>query len=133
MTPKRIRPKIVQGETIVMDSPCGKLYVTINDDPLTGSILEIFVRFGKSGTCGSLVANALTIITSYGFRSGMDVGDAIKALIGHGCHRSAVFDLDGERIVSCVDAIGKAIRLHAGTESELVDSQGDGLVPIPDI
>ena len=66
-----------------------------------------------NGTCGSLVANALTIITSYGLRSGMDVGDAIKGLIGHGCHRAPVVDGDG-KIMSCVDAIGKAIRLHSG-------------------
>ncbi len=79
--------------------------------------MEVFVRFGKSGTCGSLVANALTIITSYGLRSGMEVGDAIKGLIGHGCHRAPVVDGD-DRISSCVDAIGKAIRLHAQLQEE---------------
>jgi len=96
-----------------MNSPCGKIYVTMNDNPDTGDLLEIFVRFGKSGTCGSLVANALTIITSYGLRSGMDVTDAIKGLIGHGCHRAPVRDEDNN-VSSCVDAIGKAIRIHAG-------------------
>ena len=126
MTPKRPRPKAVPGETLEMASPCGKIYVTLNDDPASGRLLEIFVRFGKSGTCGSLVANALTIVTSYGLRSGMEVTDAIKGLIGHGCHRSAVLD-DGEHITSCVDAIGRAIRLHAGLVPSLVEdtSQAD--------
>ena len=117
MTPKRHRPKTARGETLEMPSPCGKIYVTMNDNPETGDLMEVFVRFGKSGTCGSLVANALTIITSYGLRSGMEVGDAIKGLIGHGCHRAPVVDGD-DRISSCVDAIGKAIRLHAQLQEE---------------
>jgi ribonucleoside-diphosphate reductase alpha chain len=117
MTPKQHRPKTVRGETLEMPSPCGKIYVTMNDNPETGDLMEVFVRFGKSGTCGSLVANALTIITSYGLRSGMEVGDAIKGLIGHGCHRAPVVDGD-DRISSCVDAIGKAIRLHAQLQEE---------------
>jgi len=117
MVAKKARPKVVRGETLEMKSPCGKIYVTLNDHPETGNLIEIFVRFGKSGTCASLVANALTIITSYGLRSGMDVTDAIKGLIGHGCHKAPVQD-DSGMITSCVDAIGKAIRIHAGLEPE---------------
>ncbi len=124
MVAKKARPKAVQGETLEMNSPCGKLYVTMNDNPVTGDLLEIFVRFGKSGTCGSLVANALTIITSYGLRSGMDVTDAIKGLIGHGCHRAPVRDGDNN-ITSCVDAIGRAIRIHAGLEPEEEERDND--------
>ena len=117
MVAKQIRPKIIRGETLEMMSPCGEIYVTMNDNPDTGDLIEVFVRFGKSGTCASLVANALTIITSYGLRSGMDVGDAIKGLIGHGCHKAPVVD-GNERITSCVDAIGKAIRLHSGYQPD---------------
>ena len=113
MVAKKTRPKAVQGETLEINSPCGKIYVTMNDSPETGDLMEIFVRFGKSGTCASLVANALTIITSYGLRSGMDVAEAIKGLIGHSCHKAPVRD-GNETILSCVDAIGKAIRIHAG-------------------
>ena len=117
MVAKKIRPKIIRGETLEMKSPCGEIYVTMNDNPDTGDLMEVFVRFGKSGTCASLVVNALTIITSYGLRSGMDVGDAIKGLIGHGCHKAPVVD-GNERITSCVDAIGKAIRLHSGYQPD---------------
>ncbi len=113
MVEKQSRPKKISGETLEMNSPCGKIYVTMNDNLDTGDLIEVFVRFGKSGTCASLVANALTIITSYGLRSGMDVGDAIKGLIGHGCHKAPVVDGE-ETILSCVDAIGKAIRIHTG-------------------
>jgi len=126
MTPKRHRPKCVRGQTLVMNSPCGKLYVTLNNDPQTQRLMEVFVRFGKSGTCASLVANALTMVTSYGLRSGMEVGDAVKALLGHGCHRPPVED-EGEMVNSCVDAIGRAIRLHAqsGQDTERITTHGD--------
>jgi hypothetical protein len=122
MVAKKARPKKISGETIEMKSPCGKIYVTMNNNPDTGDLMEVFVRFGKSGTCASLVANALTIMTSYGLRSGMDITDAIRGLIGHGCHKAPVHD-GSETIFSCVDAIGKAIRIHAGLEPE--DEQED--------
>jgi len=124
MVAKRTRPKAVQGETLEMKSPCGKIFCTMNDNPDTGDLMEIFVRFGKSGTCASLVANALTMITSYGLRSGMDVTDAIKGLIGHGCRKAPVYD-EGGQITSCVDAIGKAIRIHAGLEPEEEEQDND--------
>lgn len=126
MTPKCHRPKCVRGQTLVMNSPCGKLYVTLNNDPVSGRLIEVFVRFGKSGTCASLVANALTMVTSYGLRSGMEFGDAVKALLGHGCHRPPVDD-EGEMVSSCVDAIGRAIRLHAQSfqNEERMQSNGD--------
>lgn len=124
MVAKQVRPKVVRGETLKVKSPCGEVFVTMNDSD-TGDLMEIFVRFGKSGTCASLVANALTMITSYGLRSGMDVTDAIKGLIGHGCHKAPVYD-EGGQITSCVDAIGKAIRIHAGLEPE-EEEQDDNL------
>ena len=128
MVAKELRPKKISGETLEMQSPCGKIYVTMNNNPDTGDLMEIFVRFGKSGTCASLVANALTIITSYGLRSGMDVTTAIKGLIGHRCHKAPVID-GNETILSCVDAIGKAIRIHAGLVPEEEEQESDDPQP----
>lgn len=117
MSPKNDRPKVIQGQTVRVNSPCGKIYVTLNSNPESGELQEVFVRFGKSGTCASLVANALTMVTSYGLRSGMEATDAIKALVGHGCHKTPVYD-DGVLVSSCVDAIGKAIKIHLGLDQD---------------
>jgi methyl coenzyme M reductase subunit D len=47
MTPKRQRPKAVQGETLEMQSPCGKIYVTLNDNPDTGTSLRCLSGSGN--------------------------------------------------------------------------------------
>ncbi|MDO3380427.1 TSCPD domain-containing protein [Geoalkalibacter halelectricus] len=120
MTPKKLRPKAVRGQTFEMPAPCGRLYVTFNNDPDTGKLMEIFVRFGKSGTCASVVANCTTMAVSKGLRSGLDPLDALKCFVGHSCHRPPAFD-NGTMILSCMDAIGKALREHMGLEDEIED------------
>lgn len=117
MSPKKQRNTRLAGETIELKTPCGHMYVTMNDDPDTGSPFELFIRFGKSGSCGSLVANSLARTASLALRGGIDYRDVIKDMIGQACHRAPV--MDGEfKIRSCVDAIGQALRIHTGAEVE---------------
>jgi hypothetical protein len=52
----------------------------------SGEPMEVFVRFGKAGGCGSAMADGIAKLMSYGLRSGLDPHDAVKALSGIGCH-----------------------------------------------
>lgn len=132
MSPKNIRPKILQGVTMEVPSPCGKIYVVvnfINDKPQ-----EVFVRFGKQGSCSSTISNALAVTISYALRSGTDIKDIVKGLKGNCCHRSPAY-LDGKQVPSCVDAIAKAIEAICCIEtdediSEKSESMEEAVVPI---
>jgi hypothetical protein len=85
MPGKRTRPPVLPGITYKMGtSHCGKIYVTITEDE-TGRPFEIFVRFGKAGHCGAAIFDGMTKLLSYALRSGMDPGDAVKALSGIIC------------------------------------------------
>jgi len=85
MTPKTSRPHAASGFTIARRSNCGKIFTTVTLFP-TGELMEVFVRFGKAGGCGSAMADGIAKLMSYGLRSGLDPHDAVKALSGIGCH-----------------------------------------------
>ena len=110
MSPKNPRPKVLNGGTWQVNTPCGEIYVTVNfkDDRLQ----EVFFRYKEKsqGSCHSTMANGLGMMTSYALRSGADAPDIIKCLKGHCCERTWAY-MDGKPITSCLDAIGKAIEM----------------------
>lgn len=115
MSPKNPRPKVLQGVTIEVPSPCGKIYVVVNS--IDNKPQEVFVRFGKQGSCSSTISNALAVTISYSLRSGTDIRDIVKGLKGNCCHRAPAY-MDGKQIPSCIDAIGKAIEIVCGLATE---------------
>jgi ribonucleoside-diphosphate reductase alpha chain len=82
---------------------CGSLFVTINGDE--HGICEVFTNTGEEG-CSSL-SEAVARLVSIALRSGIEPGvivDQIKGIKCIGC----IIDPE-TRVLSCPDAIGKAI------------------------
>lgn len=102
MSPKIPRPKAVTGFTIERRSSCGKIYTTVTLSPDTAQPLEVFIRFGKAGGCGSAMADGIARLVSYGLRSGLEPNDAFKALSGIGCHLGSN---------TCLNCVAESIRL----------------------
>ncbi len=116
MSPKISRPVAMKSLTIVVNSHCGKLFVTISHDE--ESVREVFIRFGKAGGCGSAQADGVAKLLSYGLRSGMDATDAVKALSGIQCHLGPKTCLNG--IAEAIQAVHK--HLVNGTSMEDLNS-----------
>lgn len=109
---KSPRPLALQGQTYEQSCACGKVYVILNNRK--GKLFEVFVRLGKSGTCGAAMANSTAVSSSIALRSGADPRDLAKGLVGIQCHKSSP-ELHGvPAVLSCMDAIGQAIELHVG-------------------
>ncbi len=102
----RKRPSFVFGVTEEVKTGCGDIYVTINMDD-SGEPFEVFTRIGKAGGCASSQSAALGRLTSLCLRSNLSVQDVIKQLKGISCHQPG-WDKNG-RVLSCADAIGKAL------------------------
>lgn len=97
---KQPRPHHLPGMTYEGRTGCGNLYVVCNDKD--GQLFEVFVRMGKSGTCGAAIMDASGAVISKAIRSGMDPQEIIKGWSGIECHRSP----------SCIDAVARAIEEH---------------------
>ena len=93
-----------------MQTGCGPLYVTINEDE--DGLFELFTTMGKAGGCASSQCEAIGRMVSLAWRSGVQAAPVVKQLIGITCHKPSGF---GDRqVLSCADAVAKAIQSHCG-------------------
>jgi len=118
-TTKRQRPKVLQGWTYQMQTGCGPLYVTVNEDS-TG-LFELFTTMGKAGGCAASQSEAIGRMVSLAWRSGLQAHQIIKQLQGISCHSPSGF---GEnKVLSCADAVAKAIQSHLAAHGGKVQSE----------
>ncbi len=108
ITPKK-RPDVTKGTTRLMNTGCGKLYVTINEDE-NGNLFELFTQMGKAGGCAASQAEAIGRLVSLAMRSNIEPIEIEKQLKGISCHSPAW--AAGGKISSCSDAISKSIERY---------------------
>jgi len=117
ITPRK-RPEVIKGTTRHLNTGCGHIYVTINEDE-NGNLFELFTHMGKAGGCASSQAEAIGRLVSLALRGDIEPIEIMKQLKGISCHSPAW--VSGGKISSCSDAISKAIERYT-----MVDGKGNG-------
>jgi len=112
------RPEICKGSTRRIRTGCGNLYLTLNVDD-EGSPYEVFTRVGRSGGCAASQSEALGRLITLLFRAKIPIEVLIKQLQGISCHVPS-FQQDG-KVLSCADAVAKALSLHARKEAKITE------------
>jgi len=103
----RPRPEVTRGMTKKYNiGGCGKLYVTVNADDV--DICEVFTNTGEEG-CAAL-SEAVSRLISITIRSGIDIDAILKQVEGIRCV-TCIAD-ENAHVLSCPDAIGKAIEFY---------------------
>ncbi len=111
----RARPTVTQGVTEKITVGCGQsIYVTVNEDQR--GVFEVFATMGKSGGCMASQSEAIGRLISLGLRSGIETDSIIKQLEGIRCPAPAW--QEGNIILSCADAIGKAMHRYINGNSD---------------
>jgi len=136
---KRPRPDTLQGVSQRIETGYGKVYITINEDPETGTPFELFANTGNSGGFTGSFTEALAKTISVALRSGVDPHEIADKLQGI---RSPKVAWDkGEQINSIPDAFGTALRRYLDEEidkpyptQQTLDatSEADAVEPEPD-
>lgn len=121
----RARPTITYGNTEKVKIGCGNLYITVNSDE--NGICEVFTNLGRAGGCPSQ-SEATSRLISLALRSGIDVQSIVEQLKGIRCH--STIRKKELRVLSCPDAIGRAIErtvgrkmVPNGTAQELINQE----------
>ena len=123
----RPRGEVTFGMTRKMKTGCGTLYVTINEDE-EGRLFEIFNQMGKAGGCGASQSEAIGRLVSLAFRSGVKPSSVIRQLRGISCHLP-VWHQRG-KILSCSDAIAKAIESYTFHEQNVANREPRQAIPL---
>jgi len=114
------RPKETEGKTIRINSGCGHMYVTITK--VNGQIFEVFAHLGKGGGCAVAQLEGMTRAITVGLKYGVPVAEYIKQLENIRCVAPSLDpnpDIDeSEPILSCADAIAKALKWQNNIEKE---------------
>ena len=105
----RPRPRITHGITQLISTGCGNLYLTVNECD-NGIPFEIFTQMGKAGGCAASQLEAIGRLVSLALRSNIEPDVIVKQIRGISCHQQAWEN--GQKILSCADAIGKAINQY---------------------
>lgn len=104
----RHREQMTKGVTEKIRIGCGNLYVTVNCD--RQGICEVFTNLGRAGGCPSQ-SEATSRLISLALRAGVDVESIIEQLRGIRCLSTvARKGKEDITVLSCPDAIGKALR-----------------------
>jgi len=125
----RARQDVIHGSTRKIRTGCGNLYVTVNEDE-GGRLFEIFNQIGKAGGCAASQSEAIGRLVSLAFRSGIEPEDVIRQLKGISCHMPVWYQ-EG-KILSCSDAIAKAIEWHLQSKERSSDVDIEGGSKAPD-
>lgn len=100
----RPRPELLAGSTQKFKVGCGNLYVTVNRD--AEGVCEVFSNTGREGGCASQ-SEATSRLVSTALRSGVPVKAIVEQIRGIRC--PACVRRDGVKVLSCPDAIGRAL------------------------
>jgi len=114
----RNRSRVTSGQTFKYRMGCGTLFVTVNRDE--NGLCEVFANLGKAGGCPSQ-SEATCRAISTALRSGVSSKELIEQLRGIRCLSTAAARKSDStiKVLSCPDAIAKAIEEASGDPTEV--------------
>lgn len=102
------RPEVLEGRTHKIETPCGTLYITLNQ--LEGKLFEVRIIKGKPGSCLRGMLETIAILLSVLLQAKIPRDKIAKTLLNRvSCNCSEIIRYKGDEYSSCVDYIMKLI------------------------
>ncbi len=113
------RPEVLEGYTQRLKTPCGDLYLTLNEHE--GKLCEVRSILGKSGTCYNIMFQTLSLFLSLMIQEGISkqrICDILFKQFGGGCGQTIFHN--GEKYSSCIDFMVQKIIEDMASRGEVV-------------
>lgn len=110
----KLRGRVMPSVTYRIRTGHGNLFITVSQGE-DKKPFEVFANLGKAGTCDHAYLEALGRLVSLALRSGIEVSEVSKQLIGITCHP---FYDNGTQILSAPDAVGKILAEWPNVKAE---------------
>ena len=122
------RPSDLDGTTSSIDSPIGKMYVTVNR--VSGKPYEVFINVGKAGGTSASFSEAVGRLISLGLRNGITVEQVHRQLRGISSDRA--FGLGTGKVASGPDAVAKILERYMASDKTQVKKGAVEFAACPD-
>jgi ribonucleoside-diphosphate reductase alpha chain len=119
------RPQILDAKCIKIRTGCASLFTTVST--YEGQVFEVLTNIGRSGGCPQAMTEALCRVISTALRAGVDVEEIVHQLEGIRCPHIGPAMAGDKPILSCPDAIARAI-----TKVKPVKSKARTIAPCPE-
>ena len=112
------RPEVLHGYTPKIPTPCGSLYLTLNE--FDGKLCEVRATMGKSGSCYNIMFQTITLLISVMLQSGIS-RNKIQKTLEHQFEGSCgnIIRYRGEKYHSCIDYIVTKILEDMASRGEI--------------
>ena len=103
------RPEVLEGSTTKLKTPCGAMYVTVNE--FEGKLCEVMLTLGRSGTCQNLLFRVTSLLLSVMLQSDIPREKIVKAIskqMEGNCGQGRIY-FNGQEYHSCIDYVFKRI------------------------
>lgn len=103
------RPLQTQGPTLMVETGCGKMYITIAQ---ADDYQEVFLKLGKAGGCPAAWLDGMGRLITFALNEGVGVEVITKALIGIRCPSPKTLwkGQEKEEVLSCPDGIARMLK-----------------------
>ena len=112
------RPEVLNGYSQRLPTPCGSLYLTLNEH--NGKLCEVRATMGKSGSCYNIMFQTIALLISVMLQSGIPRERIQKALENQfeGNCGNIIRD-KGEEYHSCIDYMVSKILTDLASRGEI--------------
>jgi ribonucleoside-diphosphate reductase alpha chain len=112
------RPEVLNGYTSRIPTPCGSLYLTLNEN--NDKLCEIRATLGKCGSCMNIMLQTIALLISVMLQSNISREKIQKTLENQfegGCGN--IIRYKGEEYNSCIDYIIRKVLEDMGARGEI--------------
>ena len=112
------RPEVLTGYTYRTETPCGTLFLTLND--FNGHLFEVRIIMGKAGNCTSTLFQSLALFLSVLLQTNIPREKIAKTLEKRfDCYCANPFWKDKVKYNSCIDFIFKKMLEDMASREEI--------------